>query len=292
MRRRNQTIKKLENDVEEWERVLWKRQPFPDNFVSKSFFRVHTKCIKINFSQALYGSVLVTQEICSCVALVVIFLSLSAEELNAFLILLLTGIFSLSGYVIMRASTFFSEGNLEILLDELKTALFVVVLSWFSSPIIKTLTASVSTDTIHACTISLLLLHLIFHPFGADVAIVKPTMSHNLGLFAAVCLASRLSNNLDVFALVIVAIGLFSLFPNFRFHCQETYGKATCLLLSTIVIFACIFGLIFHAIFLMPILVLSIVFVNVLSPLLFIYFQSYRKNIYGPWDEAMINEKS
>lgn len=45
-------------------------------------------------------------------------------------------------------------------------------------------------------------------------------MSHNLGLFAAVCLASRLNKDLDVFALVIVAVGLFNLLPSFRFYCQ------------------------------------------------------------------------
>ena len=45
-------------------------------------------------------------------------------------------------------------------------------------------------------------------------------MSCNLGIFASVCLASRLHQHEDVFALINTAVALFALFPSFRKHCK------------------------------------------------------------------------
>lgn len=49
---------------------------------------------------------------------------------------------------------------------------------------------------------------------------VNPTVSHNVGVFASVCLASRLDSDLDVFTLITVAVALFALFPSFRRYCS------------------------------------------------------------------------
>lgn len=54
---------------------------------------------------------------------------------------------------------------------------------------------------------------------------VNPTVSHNVGLFASICLASRLESDLDVFTLMIVAVALFTLLPSFRRHHQVSQGK-------------------------------------------------------------------
>ena len=45
-------------------------------------------------------------------------------------------------------------------------------------------------------------------------------MSSNLGLFASVCLASRLPDHTDVFALMLLSVVLFTLVPSFRKYCQ------------------------------------------------------------------------
>lgn len=45
---------------------------------------------------------------------------------------------------------------------------------------------------------------------------VSDSISLNAAVFAAVCLASRLSTSLDTFSLLLCAIQLFVFFPNFR----------------------------------------------------------------------------
>ena len=55
-------------------------------------------------------------------------------------------------------------------IGDLKVATFTCTLLWFLSPIIQTLTGSVATDTVMACTTALLVIRLIIHPYGAQVA--------------------------------------------------------------------------------------------------------------------------
>lgn len=59
---------------------------------------------------------------------------------------------------------------------------------------------------------------------------VNPTVSHNVGLFASVCLASRLESDLDVFTLMTVAVTLFTLFPSFRRYLQVTTLCIICMI--------------------------------------------------------------
>ena len=54
--------------------------------------------------------------------------------------------------------------------DDLKTALVVAAFGFGLSPILMTLTETVSTDTIYAMTFAMLLTHLLFHDYGADTA--------------------------------------------------------------------------------------------------------------------------
>lgn len=48
----------------------------------------------------------------------------------------------------------------------------------------------VSTDTIYAMAVFMLLGHLIFFDYGANAAIVSSTLSLNMAIFASVYLAS------------------------------------------------------------------------------------------------------
>lgn len=75
---------------------------------------------------------------------------------------------------------------------DLKSTLVFITFTYGFSPVLKTLTESVSTDTIYAMSVFMLLGHLIFFDYGANAAIVSSTLSLNMAIFASVCLASRL----------------------------------------------------------------------------------------------------
>ena len=78
------------------------------------------------------------------------------------------------------------------------------------SPILKTLTETISTDTVYAMVTLMMAAHVMFFDYGIENAIVSPPISLNAALFGAVCLASRLST-LNAFSLLIFAADIFVL---------------------------------------------------------------------------------
>ncbi|XP_071520589.1 phosphatidylinositol N-acetylglucosaminyltransferase subunit C [Panulirus ornatus] len=272
-------------DTVEWRRVLWQKQPFPDNYVGDSFLRVSKKRRELCFSEALYGATFVTQEICSCIGLVVIFFGISEGNLNASVALILTATIGIIGYAVTRAQLAAFEK------DDVKVACFYVVLIACVSPVVKSLTGSVATDSINASTTFLLLLRLIVHDYGTTVAIVNPTVSHNVGVFASVCLASRLDSDLDVFTLITVAVALFALFPSLRRYCSMHLGRGWDIITTALVVLITATGILHYASHLLLVFLLALFICNFIIPALFIFLQSYKQNIYGPWDEAQIENR-
>lgn len=92
------------------------------------------------------------------------------------------------------------------------------------SPILKTLTESISTDTVYAMVTIMMLMHVIFFDYGIESAIVSPPISLNASLFAAVCLASRLSA-ISAFTLLIFAADVFVLVSLLR---KQLERKVSC----------------------------------------------------------------
>ncbi|KAK8391211.1 hypothetical protein O3P69_017106 [Scylla paramamosain] len=172
--------------------------------------------------------------------------------------------------------------------DDVKVACFYMVLIACASPIIKSLTGSVATDSINASTTFLLLLRLAVHDYGTEVAIVNPTVSHNVGLFASVCLASRLESDLDVFTLMTVAVTFFTLFPSFRRYFQNQLGYRWSMVVTLVVAVITVSGILLYAPHLLLLFLIALFVCNFLIPLLYVSLQGYKQNIYGPWDEAQI----
>lgn len=54
--------------------------------------------------------------------------------------------------------------------DDMKTAIMFAGFSFGLSPVLVTLTETVSTDTIYAMTTVMLLANLLFHDYGANAA--------------------------------------------------------------------------------------------------------------------------
>lgn len=269
----------------EWSRVLWKKQPYPDNYVGDSFLRVSKKRREVTYGQAFYSATAVTQEICSCLILVAVFCGLSEGHMKAAGVLTFTAVLGVTGYFITRSQLRSSAR------DDIKLVCFYVALISCASPVVKSLTGSVATDTINACTTALLLLRIVHQDYGALVAIVNPTVSHNLGVFASVCLASRLGSDRDVFALMTLAVALFALFPGFRKYCRTKLGTTLDLFFTIVVVTVTAASLWLYAVHLMPLLAFALVTCNGIIPALFVALQRHKQNIYGPWDEAQIEDK-
>lgn len=176
------------------------------------------------------------------------------------------------------ASTYSSESDLEILASELQPALFVVWLAFFlvilnnkpsdldTSPprrtkvrhrttdgifmavllrflaaVLKTLTKSYSSDTVHALANSSFAMHLLACDYsyanGLVAELNRPvditkrpafrggTLSLTAAFFGTTLLASRLQSNLVVFVFVSSSVVLFALYPAARHQVAINTGS-------------------------------------------------------------------
>ncbi|KAM4722886.1 phosphatidylinositol N-acetylglucosaminyltransferase subunit C [Rhinophrynus dorsalis] len=278
----------------DWKKVLYERQPFPDNYVDESFLEELRKNIYVRqyrYWAVVFESGVVIQQLCSVCVFSVIWWYMDQDLLSPQKLCGVVLAFTLLGYLLFDAVDHGEgrRGSGRTRWADLKSTLVFSAFTYGFSPVLKTLTESISTDTIYAMSVLMLLGHLVFFDYGANAAVVSSTLSINMAIFASVCLASRLPRSLHAFAMVTFAIQIFALWPSLqrklRAHTPRTYIGVTFLfavfavvgLLSISSVGALLFFL----------LLLSVSF---LCPFCLIRLQLFKDNIHGPWDEAEIKE--
>ncbi len=167
----------------------------------------------------------------------------------------------------------------------LKSASLFLAVGYACTPILKTLTDTISTDTIYAMSALLMMLHIAFHRYGIDGSFVAPYLSLNAAVCGAICLASRLQETQKAFILLTLAVEAFALFPEL----YEGLGYsliAFCLSFISAVFCLSSVSIYWSIVFLFVILIGA---VNVVFPLFFVWAQKYKDNLHGPWDEVIPN---
>ncbi|XP_047134740.1 phosphatidylinositol N-acetylglucosaminyltransferase subunit C isoform X1 [Hydra vulgaris] len=266
-----------------WCKVLYKHQPFEDNYTSKTFLdemkkNVNTKIYDL--PRIIFESGVVSQQLSSICLFVSIFWYLEVKILspiNLLFALLLCFCIGVSFRKVI------GKKGIGV------SSCFIVSSFVFAiSPILKTLTKSISTDTIYAMTTCMLLANMLFQDYGAGAAIVSKVISLNTSIFAAVCLGSRLSSSLQVYAFVMLAVEIFALFPELRKDIKCWCRGADIFLTETMAIFT--------TLLLAPVsriaacgLVLAHFMITFFFPIWMYRLQRYKNNIHGPWDEARIS---
>ncbi|PWA01467.1 hypothetical protein BB558_002433 [Smittium angustum] len=164
---------------------------------------------------------------------------------------------------------------------------FALIL-YFLSPVLRTLTVDTSTDTIIALAVVFFLLNLGFHDYGTNnltkISSIG-SISVNAAVLACVLLASRLSSNNAVYALLVYALLWFALFPLLRRLLIAVSTKSSIILTIILAVGGTVLFLsISKAVSLVH---FSITFIiTFVSPLWFLWIQRYKNEIHGPWDEA------
>lgn len=103
------------------------------------------------------------------------------------------------------------------------------------SSVLRTLTASYSSDTVYALAISGMLVHLLSCDYryangmagNEKAAFAGGVMSLNASLFATTLLASRLSFNATVYLFVSTSVVLFAFYPRARHMISATHRRAS-----------------------------------------------------------------
>ncbi|KAG6928758.1 phosphatidylinositol glycan anchor biosynthesis class C [Chelydra serpentina] len=282
------------NPGKRWQKVLYERQPFPDNYVDHRFLEELRKNIyarKYQYWAVVFESGVVIQQLCSVCVFVVIWWYMDDGLLTPQWLFGAGLASSLIGYVLFDVIDL-GVGRKEsgrTRWADLKSTLVFIAFTYGFSPVLKTLTESISTDTIYAMSVLMLLGHLIFFDYGANAAIVSSTLSLNMAIFASVCLASRLPRSLHTFAMVTFAIQIFALWPmlqkKLKARTPRCYVGVTLLFaLSALAGLLTISGV---AALLFALLLISI---SCLCPYCLIRLQLLKDNIHGPWDEAEIKD--
>jgi len=265
-----------------WRKILYESQPFPDNYTDASFLEELKKNVNTqlyDLRTVIHGSGVVSQQL-SCICIFVcLFIYMHNNDVTPETMLLL----SLVGFVVSVAIM----RKLENTHVDLFSVVHISLLVFGVSPILQTLTITISTDTIYAMTTGMLLANILFHDYGAGVAIVSRAISLNTSMFAAVCLASRLPSSVHGYVTVMLAVQIFALFPDLRKAVKRWHHKADILMTELLVLIALLL--------LLPItllgglaLVIAHLSITFLFPLWMIKLQRLKNNIHGPWDEAMI----
>lgn len=266
-----------------WEKVLYKNQPYPDNYTDDTFLRdLKTNIKYVSTKEAIFGATLLLEEFCTVVAFVLIYVYLVNEWIQPQTILKCSCFLTIIGFIVYR---FIFTQNVKIKFGhDLRTVLIYIVFGHLFSPVLHTLTDTISTDTIYTMTFFMMLLHLIFFDYGVSAAIVSNSLSLSAAIFGSICLSSRLASPYHAFILITVAVEFFVLFPLFRNKTKKSVFM--CIPIITFDIF-CLMEI---SNLFMILFILIIFFINIVCPLLFVNYQKHKSNIYGPWDEAIVSD--
>lgn len=300
-----------------WQKVVYGgMQPgFEDNHTDSSFLEamvMNANVVKRDTWTAIRDSVAISQYVCVVAMVGAVWTYSLNGVLDASLLLILDTVLLLFGFVVLLLTT--GSISLAILYRYALYFTYFVSSLYVLAPIFQTLTSSISSDSIWALTVCLLMVHLCFHDYidastrpppafttsrsskssdlSGKLAVKKPaTLSGNVSLnasiVASVLIASRLPSGLLVFALMLFSSEFFLLFPLVT-RCIKQYSVKLHLWFSCMLI-AVTMGLIFPLNRLALVLFVAVVvFIMLVCPYWLIRIQEYKFEINGPWDEAKL----
>lgn len=289
------TIKDFSSQLPPWRRECFSSQPYPDNYIDETFLQqlndneMSSIQQKMTVAEVFFNTSTVVQQI----SLVAIFLVVSKfaarENADVKYLVLFDAILIVVGIATQR----FMKSDRIKLLESFFSFLLAGILLRIVAPVLQTLTASYSMDTVYALALFFSTIHLASFDYSyitTSSDFFLGTISLNAAMFTAVLLASRLKNVQMVVGFVFLGMLLFSQFPqvakSIYLHSAKLYIFTSVLLLSVASF------LFFKLDFTLLCIYLGVIFFTwVVSPIFFLYMQRFKSKKNGPWDIAKLNKQ-
>ncbi|KAH8830582.1 phosphatidylinositol N-acetylglucosaminyltransferase [Flagelloscypha sp. PMI_526] len=283
-----------------WEKALWISQPFPDNYIPKEEFlsslRTNANFVPYTYSDLLLASTGLTQHLSATFVFVTIFIRLKNEELDPRVLLWGSIALFVGGYAVwelLLSRTATAEQKFERRVKTLKSSILIFLSLMSLAPVLRTLTAATSSDSIWALSAFLFLLNILLADYTPmditdmeDIYRLSSVLSINAAVSSSVVLASRLSTDIGVFSLIFFSVQLFAMFPMLRRRLQASPPFFP--LLFTAILFVTLIVLnLSLSTFTTLLYTATLTFVTFGAPAVVVWAQRYKNEIRGQWDVAI-----
>lgn len=266
----------------QWQKNLYENYGLADNYTDSSFLKQLRKNVKPNnvtLLEAITFGASVCIQLNIVILFVIIFIWLNNQWTSPDIIFISSVIFTIFGYFVY---CFKKPSILIELTKHIRTVLIFLTFGYILSPVLKTLTETISTDTIYAMTILMFIVHLIFSKYGSLQISLSDSLSITSSIFGSLMLASRLASPLHAFSLLTVSVQCFVLLPFLTHKLNNKIIISIFLTLTTLYFLLIVSQILFY------VFIAIVIFLHFICPYWYVKCQKYKDNIYGPWDEAVI----
>lgn len=280
-----------------WKKLLYQRQPYPDNFTDESFLdqlKRNTTVFRYSFWKLAEDFSLIAFYMSNMMMVYIAFACIHYEKWDPLAPTAVLSIFTLLGFFVWdrtrsKPLKTASSPYTYTQSPKLKSFLLIIFILLVLTPVLKSLTRSTASDSIWALSFGVCLWNVFFHDYAIDPSIsnYRPVVSTNLSLANGIVLASRLGSTLQVFCFLLIAIQVSILLPLFDFSLRKHYSQWHHVLLMVVVtgvefaVMGRIWGL--------PTLALWVCVQAVVVfglPIYLLSLQRYKNELQGPWDHA------
>ncbi|KZW04386.1 phosphatidylinositol N-acetylglucosaminyltransferase [Exidia glandulosa HHB12029] len=280
-----------------WEKVLWRTQPFPDNYVPDSFLdklRKNTNFRPYSFRGLVLAACAITQHLSTIFIFISVFVRLNDSTLDPRVLVWVTVATHVLGSIVWDVAErpFYEKHERRAnRAKAVKSSLMVFLALIGLSPVLKTLTAATSSDSIWALSAGLFVINALLADYREPASVPRKeglisVLSMNAAISASVVLASRLPTNLSVFALMLLSIQLFALFPILRKRIQAVPAVLH-FTFTVCIATASVWSMHSLSPFVASLFAGTLLFVTFGGPGLLMWAQQYKNEIRGPWDVAV-----
>ncbi|KAJ6836998.1 phosphatidylinositol N-acetylglucosaminyltransferase subunit C isoform X2 [Iris pallida] len=283
-----------------WKKVAYGgMQPgYDDNYTDDTFLEdmvMNANVVKRDLCKVMQDSVSISQYLCIVALVVIVWIQTLSSAIDTTSLLLLDASLLFIGFLVILLTT--SQLALQLFFHYLLKVSFFITGLYILAPVYHTLTRSISSDSIWALSISLLIVHLFLHDYSSCTirpppgSLTNPSLVSNISLNASIVasllVASRLSSRLHIFALMLFSLQIFLFAPSVAF-CIKKFSLRLHLLFSLVLMGVTSSVLYTKQQMLFRLLLGLLVFVSVVCPYWLIKMQEYKFEINGPWDEAKL----